>query len=90
MTGACTARIPGVCSGLAEHGHHRQLRRHGNDTPLNVIPVCARCHNAIHHRPAWSTSWGLLVPSWADPADIHPHELPDPANPGPYADPAPT
>lgn len=83
--GPCRARIPNRCAGFAIHRHHRKLRRHGDNRPVNLLPVCAHCHHEIHRRPSWAISWGLIVPSWADPEQVHPHEQPDPATAGPYA-----
>lgn len=83
MTGPCDARIAGVCAGVAQHHHHRKLRRHGDERPVNLLAVCFACHEHIHRNPAWSKSWGLMVPSWNDPADIHPEAGSNPTAWGP-------
>jgi len=54
----------------ATHRHHRQLRRHGNETPANILEVGVELHDAIHRNPALAYEHGLLVHSWDDPAEI--------------------
>lgn len=34
----------------------------------NLLGVCRRCHNRIHHSMKHSLNLGWLVQSWADPA----------------------
>ena len=67
----CEVQAPG-CSGRATEMHHRLLRRHGgDDSPENLIPICANCHTqspaAIHRNIAASVAAGLLIPSWEGP-----------------------
>lgn len=81
---SCAARIVPGCTGRAQHRHHRKLRRHGDERPVNLLPVCFACHEFIHRNVAWARSWGLIVPSWADPLDVHPHQFPSPTARGPY------
>lgn len=81
--GPCNARIVGICSGMAAHRHHRKLRRHGDERPVNLLEVCPACHTHIHAEPAWSISWGLIVPSWDDPLNVHPESYAHPDSPGP-------
>jgi 5-methylcytosine-specific restriction endonuclease McrA len=56
------------CGARAAHIHHRQLRRHGNETPDNLMPLCVDCHTEVHGSPAHSYATGFLVHSWDDPA----------------------
>lgn len=55
----------------AVHTHHRKLRSQGGgDEATNTLRTCAACHLAIHANPSESYARGLLVHSWADPADV--------------------
>ena len=83
MTGLCEARIKGICGGRADHRHHRKLRRHGDHSPANMLPVCFRCHDHIHRNPRWAISYGLIIPSWDDPELINPvaHGIPNQTGP---------
>ncbi|MFC0546904.1 HNH endonuclease [Kutzneria chonburiensis] len=48
--------------------HHRQLRAQGGkDSLANLLALHDRCHQWIHHHPAWSYGQGFLVPSYHDP-----------------------
>src|SRR5690349_10190101 len=43
---ACSFRAP-----AAIDPHHLVLREHGgDDVPDNIVPVCRRCHEALHNR----------------------------------------
>ena len=84
IDGPCRARIPERCAGMAAHRHHRKLRRHGDDRPVNLLEVCAPCHDFIHRWYAWSQSWGLICPSFQDPDVYLPVEDPVPGQAGPY------
>ena len=67
---ACEVMIPGVCGGLAEHWHHRQLRSQGGEhVVVNGIGICHDCHDYIHGHPSESYDNGWLVHGWDDPAD---------------------
>ncbi len=59
--------------GLYSH-HHRQLRRHGNDSPANLVLIIGSGSNAehgwMHQHPALAELLGYIVPSWADPAEV--------------------
>lgn len=69
--GVCEAGISSSCTGRASHVHHRKLRAHaGPNTLENLLDVCEACHSTIHGNPARSIEHGLLVPSWADPAEV--------------------
>lgn len=53
------------------HTHHRKLRSQGGgDEDTNTLRVCLGCHSNIHANPSESYARGLLVHSWADPADV--------------------
>lgn len=72
--GRCEAGVATECPGRmardAFEWHHRQLRsQHGDDTHENSLAVCSACHSWIHRHPAASKRLGLIVPSWAHPAD---------------------
>ena len=54
----------------ATHTHHRKLRRHGDERPVNLMRVCADCHQEIHANPAESYEMGWMVHSWDDPAEV--------------------
>lgn len=69
--GRCEAQASPACSGQATHVHHRKLRSQGGTNDLgNLLDTCLWCHGAIHGRVAASLERGLLVASWADPADV--------------------
>ena len=60
--GACEARVVNVCTGGAEHAHHKKRRsRGGTDDGENLIAVCFHCHEWIHTHPADATALGLLT-----------------------------
>lgn len=67
--GTCEARIPGVCTLVAVHVHHRKLRKHGGTNLLvNLNHLCRACHQHIHNHPADAKWCGYIVSSWDDPA----------------------
>ncbi len=69
--GHCEARINVACVGMANHVHHRKRKAvGGKDTVANCLMVCTMCHAQIHHYPKMSYQLGLLVHSWADPAEV--------------------
>ncbi len=76
---ACDGRLSDL---PAWEAHHCLLDGQGGaDTLANLVAVHPRCHTlsrwAIHTNPAWAIYVrGLLVPSWADPANV-PMVLPD-------------
>jgi hypothetical protein len=65
--GRCEARVIRTCTGVAEHVHHRKLRRYGDHRACNLLDVCHRCHDHIHANPRWSYRWGWLVRQADDP-----------------------
>lgn len=50
--------------------HHRKLRRHKDERPVNLVQLCVRCHDFVHRNPASAYEQGLLVHSWDDPAEV--------------------
>jgi hypothetical protein len=72
--GACEARFATDCTGRTGPSspvHHRKLRTQGGpNSDVNLMAVCVPCHAEIHARPPRSRRAGMLVPSWADPAEI--------------------
>lgn len=57
----CEARWEG-CTGRAEHAHHKLRRSQGGKhTPLNLLAVCARCHEQIHRNPDQAVALGHLI-----------------------------
>ena len=71
MTGLCEVSWDALCTGRAQHTHHRVLRSQGGDnSPANLIAVCLNCHTQIHANPGESYCRGYLVHQWDDPATI--------------------
>lgn len=52
------------------HRHHRQLRRHGNEDPENIMLVPLEQHDWIHRNVSLSYELGWLVHSWDDPSEV--------------------
>ena len=53
------------------HNHHRRLRSQGGgDEPTNVIGIPDVVHQWIHDNPAKAEDYGLIVPSYKDPAEV--------------------
>lgn len=54
--------------------HHRQLRRHGDHSPANLILLCGSgttgCHGEVHDHPARARTLGLIVLSFASPESV--------------------
>lgn len=67
--GRCEVRSR-VCTGDASHIHHRKLRRHKDQRPVNALHVCSECHAHIHANVAKAQMMGWLIASWADPAEV--------------------
>lgn len=58
----CECARAEVCSGRAEHRHHRLMRSQGgSDEASNTIDVCGPCHTWIHANPSKSYAWGFLL-----------------------------
>lgn len=69
--GRCEAAIPGVCTGTAEHCHHRKLRSRGGGNRIEeLLDFCSACHRWVHNNPEAARRRGLLVHGWDDPAEI--------------------
>lgn len=57
----CEAGITGVCTGRAEHRHHKLRRSQGGtDDADNTADLCAACHSWAHGHPAASYELDLL------------------------------
>lgn len=52
------------------HEHHRQLRRGGDNRPVNLLKVGLHVHNWIHQHPAEAQKLGWIVSQYEDPADV--------------------
>lgn len=60
-----------VCTGKAQHYHHRKLRRSKDHRAINCLHVCNACHSLIHDRePRLAMMMGWLVSQWGDPATV--------------------
>lgn len=52
------------------HEHHRQLRRGGDERPVNLLRVGPVLHDWIHKHPAEARELGWIVSQHEDPADV--------------------
>lgn len=52
------------------HKHHRQLRRGGDDRPVNLLRVGPVLHDWIHKHPAEAAELGWIVSQYDDPAEV--------------------
>jgi hypothetical protein len=53
------------------HRHHRKMRSQGGGGhPANIMKISPELHGMIHAHPAVAYKHGLLVKSYADPAEI--------------------
>jgi hypothetical protein len=79
-----TERQGGLCAACweplpptAQELHHRQRRRVLGWCACNVVGLHPRCHTlhplAVHQRPEWAASVGLIVPTWASPPQVPLH-----------------
>lgn len=57
-------------SDQAFHEHHRQLRRGGDNRPVNLLRVGPLVHGWIHDHPAEAQELGWIVSQYDDPADV--------------------
>lgn len=67
---ACEAMIYAVCTGRAEHMHHRKIsgREH---LVVNILHLCRACHmDYIHKNPEASRENGWLVKMNYDPSEV--------------------
>lgn len=65
----CEARSS-VCTGRAEHFHHRKLRRFGDHRVVNCLHVCSACHDYMHLKRVMAALMGWIVSGQKDPADV--------------------
>lgn len=66
--GICEAMIAHTCGWHAQHLHHRKLRSQGGEhTVVNLLAVCARCHEYLHRNTGEAYVQGLLVRGWGTP-----------------------
>ena len=62
MNGPCEAQIRGVCTGRAQHKHHKVMRSHGrDDSEENLMLMCLACHTYTHANPKESYEKGFLI-----------------------------
>lgn len=84
---AVLARAGGSCEACGKslgagpvHLHHRQKRNGRNHTVENLVALHPLCHvvapEAVHQRPTWAKSRGLILLAHHDPA-AEPLTLPD-------------
>jgi len=60
-----------LCNGRSQHVHHRKLRSQGGDNDFsNLLPMCWRCHDAVHANPAIARQAGLIVGRTEDPRRV--------------------
>lgn len=60
----CELAIAHVCTGRAEHRHHRLRRgQGGGDEWENTIDACSACHSWIHNHIAIANENGWIVRS---------------------------
>ena len=52
------------------HEHHRQLRRGGDERPVNKLFVSPELHEWIQTHPKEAGELGWIVSQYADPADV--------------------
>ena len=51
-----------VCTGRAEHRHHRLMRSQGGgDEAANTLDVCRACHEFIHSRRSLAYAHGWIL-----------------------------
>lgn len=56
------------CGSPATHAHHRQLRRFGDHSIVNLLHVCSLCHVRIHGHVRYSLDSGWIVSQYDEPA----------------------
>ena len=52
------------------HEHHRQLRRGGDERPVNKLYIGPDMHSWIHSNPEGARELGWLVSQYEDPEDV--------------------
>ncbi|MDI9889943.1 HNH endonuclease [Microbacterium sp. IEGM 1404] len=58
------------CARRATDVHHRQLRRHGDHKPANLVDLCRECHNRVHEHRDEATAAGFIVSGRVDPRTV--------------------
>lgn len=58
------------CGAPAVHRHHRKLRRHGDESEANLVPVCNACHTWIHANPKDAYATGYMLHEYEDPHEV--------------------
>lgn len=58
------------CARRATDVHHRQLRRHGDHQPANLVDLCRECHEWAHKHPAEARESGFIVSGRIDPRSV--------------------
>jgi hypothetical protein len=62
--GRCELRVAADCGRAAEHMHHRLSRRFMNHEPVNLVHICAPCHQFVHDNPQLSYTSGWMLHEW--------------------------
>lgn len=69
----CEARSS-VCTGRADHFHHRKLKGMGgrsvDNRLVNCLHACNACHDYMHKHSVLARLMGWIVHSTLDPADV--------------------
>lgn len=58
--GVCEAVTP-VCTGRAEHQHHKKGRGPHLNTAALILDCCNACHSYIHSHPAEAYERGWMI-----------------------------
>lgn len=61
------------CARRATDVHHRQLRRHGDHKPANLVDLCRECHNRVHEHRDEAAATGFIVSRSIDPRTVPVH-----------------
>lgn len=58
----CEVARVDICTGRAEHRHHKLMRSQGGtDEASNTVDTCGVCHAWIHANPSKAYAWGWLL-----------------------------
>lgn len=67
----CEVGRAGVCTGRAEHRHHKLRRSQGGtDDASNTVDCCSQCHAFIHANPSKAYAHGWLAHAWDCPDEV--------------------